>query len=365
MSPRGKKQTGAVSVHLVHGPAQLLKDRRVAELLEQMLPEEDRELGTVHCDPDEGGLDGIIGAIRTPSMFASQSVVIVRPVEALSADEQGRLAEAARGLAPGTTLLLVTGPEEGGGRRSGPPVAAALRKAITEVGQIHSCQAPREWDVPKWLVAEAQALGKRLTPAVAQQFVARAGHDMGRLRMELEKLATYMGDRADITADDLVAVVSAEPEHTIFELVDAIGNRQPVQAMRMIAVLLPGGATGAPGDRASAALGAIGMIARQLRLLWQARMLLDRRFSLDRPSAIPADVAAMLPEDHNILKTLKSHGFLAKRYAAQARRFSSDELAKALERVAEAEMALKGQLQGASGDQQLALELMIADLCCP
>ena len=73
----------------------------------------------------------------------------------------------------------------------------------------------------------------------------------------------------------------------------------------------------------------------------------------------------MLPQDHNILQTLKAHGFLAKRYAAQARRFSADELARALERVAEAEMSLKGQLQGATGDQQLALELMIADLWSP
>jgi len=343
----------------------LIKERRLAELVDELLPAEERELGLVSCDPGEAGIDGILGAIRTPPMFASRCVVIVRPVEGLSAADQGRLAGSAQEMAPGTTLILVTGPEEGTGRRSAPPVAAALRKAVKELGRVHSCEAPREWAVPKWLVDEARALGKRLTPALAAQFVTRAGHEMGRLRMELEKLATYMGERTDITAADIAAVVSAVPEHTIFELVDAIGSKQPAKAMRMVAVLLPGGATGAPGDRAGAALSALGMIARQLRLLWQARVLLDRRLPLDRPSAVPADVAAMLPQEHNILQTLKAYGFLAKRYAAQARRFSSEELSNALERVAEAEMSLKGQLQEASGDEQLALELMIADLCSP
>jgi DNA polymerase-3 subunit delta len=213
--------------------------------------------------------------------------------------------------------------------------------------------------------AEAGELGKRLAPALAAQFVSRAGHDMGRLRMELEKLATYMGDRADITAADIAAVVSEVPEHTIFELVDAIGSKQPARAMRTLEALLPGGPTGPQGDRASAALSALGMIARQLRLLWQARLLLDRRLPLNRPDAVPADVAAMFPQEHNLLDTLKAYGYLAKRYDAQARRFTSQELSRALERVAEAEMSLKGQLQGASGDEQLALELMIADLCCP
>ena len=363
--PKQRKQTGAASVHLLHGPALLPKERRLAELIDELLPEEERDLGVVQCDPGETGIDAILGAIRTPPMFASQCAVVVRPVEALSADEQGRLAQAAGGMAPGTTLLLVTGPEEGSGRRSAPPVAAALRKAVTELGQVHFCEAPRDWDVPKWLVAEAGSLGKRLTPPLAAQFVARAGLDMGRLRMELEKLATYMGDRTDIMAEDIGAVVSEVPEHTIFELVDAIGNKQPARAMRMLDVLLPGGATGGAGDRAGAALSALGMIARQLRLLWQARLLLDRRLPLERPGAVPEDVAAMLPQEHNILQTLKSYSFLANRYAAQARKFSSDELSRALERVAEAEMSLKGQLQGATGDEQLALELMIADLCSP
>ncbi|MGD8239822.1 MAG: DNA polymerase III subunit delta [Armatimonadota bacterium] len=365
MSTRAAGERGdAPSVHLVHGPAELLKERRLAELTDELLPAEERELGLVQCDPGEMGVDAIVAAIRTPPMFASRCVVIVRPVDGLSAGDQGRLGEAARELAPGGRLILVTGPEEGG-RRATAPVAAALRKGVKELGQAHFCQAPREWDVPKWLVSEAQALGKRLTPALATQFVGRAGHDMGRLRMELEKLATYMGDRAEITAEDIAAVVSEAPEHTIFELVDAIGSKQPARAMRMLEVLLPGGAAGGSGDRAGAALGALGMIARQLRLLWQARVLLDRRLSLARPKDVPADVAAMLPQEHNIIQTLKAHSFLAKRYAAQAGRFSSGELSRALERVAEAEMSLKGQLQGATGDEQLALELMIADLCSP
>lgn len=366
MSPaKQREEHSSAAVHLLHGPATLVKERQLATLLDELLPPEERELGVVHCDPGEVGIDEIVGAMRTTPMFASQQVVIVRPVEGLSAGDQGRLARVMRELAPATALVLITGPEEGTGRRAAPPVAAELRKAVAKLGKVHFCEAPREWDLPKWLVAEAHALGKRLPPAVATPFVARAGHDMGRLRMELEKLATYVGDREDISAADVAAVVSEVPEHTIFELVDAIGTREPARALRMLGVLLPGGPAGPPGDRASAALGVLGMIARQLRLLWQARMLLDRRLRLDRPAAVPAEIAALLPQEHNILQTLKAHSFLARRYAAQARNFSCDELSRALERVAEAEMSLKGQLQGATGDEQLALELMIADLCAP
>lgn len=342
--------------YLLQGSADLLKERAADALIEALLPADQLAMGLRSLDGAEVSVGEIVEAIRTTAMFTDRQVVLVQRVDRLSRGDQERLAEGLAAAAPGTVVILVTGEEDPAARR-GPSAARALLEAVRGRGFVQSFDPPRQWDLPEWAVREASDLGKRLPPRAASLFVSMVGQDLARLRGELEKLALYVGDRADIDEEDVRAVVSRSAEHTIFELVDAVGQRRAADAVAVLPSLLP------ESGRAGAALATLGMVARQLRLIWQARFLADLGYSLNRLDAIPEAVQALLPKEHNILDAVRNRAFLVKRYAQQASNFTQAQLAAALRRVFRTEMILKGQIGDAGGDEQLLLELMVADLC--
>ncbi len=343
-------------LHLLMGGADLLRERGWRALLAELEQQAAGPTEVAVCDAAETSHDNLVNTITTVPLFAERQVVVIRRLEALTAKQQERLIPVLGAAPPPTTVILECGVPEGAvsGRA---PVAAALLKFVRGAGVVRAFEQPRARDLPGFVQQELRALGKHMRPRVVTAFLGRAGQDPGCLRMELEKLALYVGEREEIGEEDVAAVTTAEPAHTIFELVDAIGERRADRALAVLPRLLP------ETDPRGASLAVLGMVSRQLRLIWQAREALDAQVSLSRLDAIPDEVQARFPREHNLVDTLKRRSFLTRRYADQAARFTPAELAAALRRVFAAEMTLKGQTETSGYDALLTLETMIADLC--
>jgi DNA polymerase III subunit delta len=66
---------------------------------------------------------------------------------------------------------------------------------------------------------------KRMTPRGMERLYSRAGADMRTLKGELEKLITYVGNRAEITDQDVDAVILDLHAPTFFELTNVLRTR--------------------------------------------------------------------------------------------------------------------------------------------
>ena len=63
-------------------------------------------------------------------------------------------------------------------------------KAVTAAGgEVRAYEAPKPWELPKWVVARAADAGLRLDAEAARMLVALAGPGQQRLAREVEKLA--------------------------------------------------------------------------------------------------------------------------------------------------------------------------------
>jgi DNA polymerase-3 subunit delta len=149
--------------------------------------------------------------------------------------------------------------------------------------------------------------------------------------MELEKLVAYVGERSSITVRDVEAATSHLAESTIFMLVDAIGERRADAALRALAEIL----------REEAPPYVLFMIARQFRMLLRTSTLVARRTT-----------TPMLQQ------ALGVPGFVARRYADQARNFPVSVFPPIFARLQEADYAVK-----TTGLPRLALETLIVTLC--
>jgi DNA polymerase-3 subunit delta len=341
---------------LVHGAAATLRRRYVEQVVEANLPPGERQWGLTILDAAEVGAPGLAAQIGGGSLMADTRVIVVRNAEKMPASGQNALAAALRKIPPDTFVVLdADAPEDY--RRKGPPVNAELRKTCEAVGQIVEAKAPDDRELPTWVAEEAAARGKRMDSAAARAFVEAVGARVDNALNELEKLITYVGEeRSQIMAGDVAEVVCGERESTVFDLVDAIGRRDAKAALSALPDLLP--ASGAQG----AAMPILAMISRQLRLVWQARALTAAGLSLENEGKLPPEWKGKLPEDHNFFDSTKGRRFLVRKYAEQARNFSDAQLVRALVRVYETDLMLKGQMKERM-DDRLALETLIVGLC--
>jgi DNA polymerase-3 subunit delta len=76
-----------------------------------------------------------------------------------------------------------------------------------------------------------EEMGKTMAPQVVEQLLERVGFHPVAVVMETEKLALYTGERRKITIDDLNAVVGRTRQEALYELTQAIGERNLDRAL--------------------------------------------------------------------------------------------------------------------------------------
>lgn len=247
-----------------------------------------------------------------------------------------------------------------------PDLSGGLQEAIEEVGviinftRLRTSPQLRSDPMFKAVSKHLSRFGKSISPSAFSLLRERCENDLGRVMEELEKLISFVGDRETIERADVEAVVAEEVSSRMFELVDAIGRRDVPTALKALRYTLQSGEPPAK---------TLAMIARQIRLILQAKLLLGmgairgdvRAMDYDAISEalrdIPEQVAQLLPESrkHNLLKQKPFPVLQALRLSVN---FTLEELKRAMERVLEADVALK-----TGGTPEMVLEDLVIDLC--
>ena len=198
-------------------------------------------------------------------------------------------------------------------------MAAALRNVVEAHGQIIAC-SPSGARCPVG-AGGVRGAGKRMDRDAAELLCEMVGADVDLLLRELEKLTTYVGAREQVSAEDVRTVSTRLSQADIFAIVDAIGLKDAATALSLLEGVLPEGTSSGEYFRF------LGMIQRQLRLIWQARYL--RQQGVRPGEKPPAEVAARLPEHHNFLEaTSGDKTWLAEKFTRQAALFSDGQLAR-------------------------------------
>jgi DNA polymerase III subunit delta len=144
---------------------------------------------------------------------------------------------------------------------------AEIFKALKDTPDVHAYPLPQleGGELTSWALGRAKLHGVGITPAVLAALLSRTGSDSWRIDAELQKLAAYAnGQMVDLNM--ITDLVRVEAEADIFAFMDALASGQPARAL------------GKLSDERSAGADdfqLFGMLLRQVRLLLQARDVLD------------------------------------------------------------------------------------------
>jgi DNA polymerase-3 subunit delta len=183
--------------------------------------------------------------------------------EASGADKDERLEKIFKdGLPAGNCLILTA--EDVDKRKK-------LYKIISEQGVVHYFgEVKNETARKETLQKQAQRLldsnGKKLSPAAWIALGRKTGFNLRRSMSELEKLISYVGDKTLIDQDDVEEAVGKTKEEEIFALTTALSEKNQLAALNALKNLL---------DQGTHHLIILSMLVREIRLLLQARILVD------------------------------------------------------------------------------------------
>ncbi|HYK85613.1 MAG TPA: DNA polymerase III subunit delta [Ktedonobacteraceae bacterium] len=117
----------------------------------------------------------------------------------------------------------------------------ALVKAAGQHGQVIQSTLPKGAAIETWVKKRTQSIGVSISPDAAALLANLIGNQLRLLANELDKLATYVGDGATITADDVRKLSAHVQEARIFDLTDALAQRNRTQALNILHDLLADG----------------------------------------------------------------------------------------------------------------------------
>jgi DNA polymerase-3 subunit delta len=266
----------------------------------------------------------ILGALGTRPMWGERRLVVVRCPKGLDKDGSDLLLPAVKEAVPFSTLLVVAGKVD---------LRLGFVGAVKKAGGLFAMSPPTAREVPAMLVDRAASDGFRLERDAAALLVETVGSDLLALQTTLTKLYAYVGERTTIRREDVEVSVERTREEVIWDLTEAVGQRNLTLALVTLGGML---------DHGESPVGAVAMIARHFRDLWRIRGLLASGVS-----------------EGGLGDAAKMHPFRAKKLAVQARQFSEPQLERAMERLFVTDRALKSSKLA----DKLIVERLVFELC--
>jgi DNA polymerase III subunit delta len=309
--------------YLIHGD----DHGRIAERRARLRTIAEAQSGAQGIEVFEGETataEAVAAALSAMTFAIGRRFLIVDGVERWKAADVETLASTLAAIPPETTVVFF-GREEG--RLKVPDgLGAAVERAGGDVSQE---QTVKPWDLPKWAVAQARALGLGLHPSAARAVVQHVGERQQRLLRELEKLALDLGEGAEIGVEEVEQLTASSAERKGWTLADALVARDSAAAARSYLELR------GQGERLA---GLLFTIARRLR------------DALDVATRLEAGESAA-----QVRRSLRMPPKAAERFVADVQRSDVARLRAALGIVADVELASRGGARGGLTEDTLAL----------
>ncbi len=261
-----------------------------------------------------------------------------------------------------------------------PPAGVDLVREIADRGLVLETTVGDDAEPALRRLAEARAKEREvgLEPAAVQRLLVRTDYRAAPFAMELEKLLEWAGKGGRIRATDIEANVEDESSEDVYAFFDAIGRRDAGDALARLERLLDGRDIRA-GDRDFKKIEDIwpiqllGMLAGEVRRMLLIRARLDEAgggggasnfdasmsYQTFQARVLPRLMAPAAPFGRSPFETAQggAHPYGLYQSAKRSSKFTTRQLARALARAADVDVALKN-----SGPPVETLTVYVGDL---
>lgn len=318
----GKRQ----AVYFLYGEEDFFQIEIIRLLTAQLITPDNRDFNLESFEGKTSHPNDWLEAAKTFSFFGGDKLVVVRNVEEadFSDADVKALIDYTNDPVPSACLVLTA--RKADRKRK-------LYKHLASLPGAGDCTAPKEGELVVWIKNRARNLGYTLDHDAAQTLLQRAGPKPGILAQELEKVITFAGGAKTIKQEAVAEVVGAIRMESVFDLTDALKEKNADRALRILRNQL---------EHGEEPVKVLGMIAWQFRLIWEAKHYQKQR--MPRPQ---------------IAKQMGAKPFVVDQALRFAGNFSEDHLRRSFQSLSDADLELKSTGRAPEG----ILESLILKLC--
>lgn len=358
------------TIMLLHGDEYRVRGASRA-ILEHLAPGSGTSLAVSRFDARAASWDDIEAALMTPSLFAPACTVVAESVPWFApperrgdageepapasakpkAEEPDRIAQLLeRGLPRGARLLLLLAPQVDKRGRAYKQLSRGGCALDLSVERDRSGRIRRE-SLAAFLDQHLRRARKHIERDAREMVLSRCGNELWIVHQEIEKLILYAGDADTVVAADVEEIFTDQSESWVFDLTDALAQRDALRALSFLRRLMAGG---------EYPLMMLGAIASHVRRLLSARQLLDHELAaVWRRHMSYAEFQKQVPPDTEGLPTKSPYAnYLT---LQRAEKFTLPEIRTFLRLLQDTDARLKS-----SGHQpQAAMERLVLEMCRP
>jgi len=328
------KKSKPIPAILLFGEEPYLRDICRAQLIDQYVPEAARTWAVSRFSAERGDIQAALDQAQTLPMLSPQQVVFLEEVEAIDEFADKKREEAVKQLesyladpAPFTVLVM---------EATHLDQRMRLAKLLVEKSLVVQVGLGGDADQRNTAaVALARTLAKEqgveFEKGAAEDLAECVAADLQRLKTEIEKLATFAGDRKIIRREDVALMVISERAATVWEMAEMIASNQSARAIDFLDRLLR------EGEEPVRLLGG---------LSWSYRKLVEA-------SEVKSNVNGW-----QAARALQMNPAQAEIAIRNARKISKPRLLKGLQAFQRADDRLKG----GSEDSRAVMEFLITEL---
>jgi len=167
----------------------------------------------------------VVNACRRYPMFAERQVVVLK--EAQQMKDVEKLEGYVDNPLSSTVLVVAYKGKKVDGR-------SKLAKILKEKGVMLSTKKLYDNQLPDWTNHLITQKGYTIQQKALHLLVEHIGNDLSRIDNEVEKLLVNLGQRKEITEDDIEKYVGVSKEFNVFELQAALGRKDKARAITII-----------------------------------------------------------------------------------------------------------------------------------
>lgn len=225
------EKTKIESIVVLYGTERYLRQKCQAAVARQVLGSEDGdEIGLSRFEGKDADLKSVLDELLTISMWGDKRLVVVEDADDFVTKHRVGLEKFLQKPPKKSVLLLLVKKWQ---------KTTRLYKLVEKIGLNLSCEPLKDREIPRWLIDTArEQFEKDLARPAASLMLELAGSSLGLLEQELSKLASYVGDREKITAEDVTQLVGGWRAETTWAMVDALIAGNPGQALVCLDKLL-------------------------------------------------------------------------------------------------------------------------------
>lgn len=288
----------SMNAYLLYGLEDYLINEKIKEIEENnKINEED----IIRFNLDEDSISSLLIEASTVNMFSDKKLIICDNSSFLtsskntSENELNDLTDYLNNPFEDVIIIFIV-------REEKPDQRKKITKLVNKVSKVYDCNKIENYKLQNYVFDYIRDKGYSISNKSVELLIGKVGYELSNIIKELDKLFIYKGNDKKITEEDIDEVITNNIENNIFELTNAVINKEKDKVIKIYNDLIKIGED---------PIKLIVTISNQFRLLLQVKIMRNSGYS-----------------EKEIVSTLKEHPYRIS--LAMKSRYSVEDIKKLL-----------------------------------